>query len=79
MVETTLIYDSKEVTVRARLNKYRGGSPILVLEIIQTTNIPGHGGKIHIQGDPKDMRKFFNVIARVLRSPKDYTDGVKPK
>ncbi len=72
MVETTLIYDPKEVTVRARLSSYKGSNPILVLEIVQTTNIPGHGGRIHIQGEPAEMRKFFNVVARVLRSPKQW-------
>ncbi len=77
MVETTLVYDPKEVHVRANLYKYRGGKEILRLELVQIVpGLPSHGGSIHIQGKPEDMKKLFNVFARVLRSPKIFTkDG----
>jgi hypothetical protein len=79
MVETTLLYTPKEVTVRANLYKYRGGDELIILELEQhVPNLPGHGGRIHIQGKPEDMRKLFNVLSRVLRSPKILTkEGAK--
>jgi len=76
LVETTLLYTPKEVTVRAHLNKYKGGDEILVLELEQhVPNLPSHGGRIHIQGSPEDMRKLFNVLNRVLRNPKLFEEG----